>query len=229
MRGELGLARLEPAIPAEEEEKDMKAMVKVGMLALGALAFLVPAKAALAQCGLPGKAVKPSAWHPQISGARLVRTADGDWDGPPSIVGMWHVILTAHTAGGEPVSPPMVVDNALVTWHADHTEIMNSVRPPQDGNFCMGVWEQTGKNQYYLNHFAWYNNEFPTNPPTVIGPAVGPTHIQEWVTLSPDGSHFTGSFALTAYDDSNKIFASFTGSLSGTRITVNTTEEDLVN
>ncbi len=31
------------------------------------------------------------------------------------------------------------VDNAFVQWHSDGTEIMNSRRPAQDGNFCLGV------------------------------------------------------------------------------------------
>jgi hypothetical protein len=48
-----------------------------------------------------------------------------------------------------------VIDNALVVWHSDYTEIMNSGRPPQDGDFCLGVWEQVGKSKYKLNHFAW--------------------------------------------------------------------------
>src|SRR5215469_1269949 len=38
------------------------------------------------------------------------------------------------------------IDNALVPWHSDGTELMNSARPPQDGDFCMGVWKRSGKN-----------------------------------------------------------------------------------
>ena len=61
-----------------------------------------------------------------------------------------------------------------------------------------------------------------------IGTATGPTHIQEWVTLGPDGNHFTGRFRLNAYDLSNNVVAAFTGTLSGTRITTSTVEQDLV-
>ncbi|MGA7927610.1 MAG: hypothetical protein WCA20_16670 [Candidatus Sulfotelmatobacter sp.] len=32
---------------------------------------------------------------------------------------------------------------------------MNSARPAQDGNFCLGVWTRTGKLKYYLNHIPW--------------------------------------------------------------------------
>ena len=79
--------------------------------------------------------------------------SDGDED-PQPIVGMWHVLFTAE---GNEVGPPngTPIDNAIVVWHRDKTEVMNSGRPPQDGDFCMGVWEVTGKGKYKLNHFAW--------------------------------------------------------------------------
>jgi hypothetical protein len=178
----------------------------------------------LAQCGKVAKAVKPSAWSPDFDAARLVRTG-GDED--KSIVGMWHVVFTANTSSGASI-PATVIDNALAVWHSDHTEIMNSVRPPQDGNFCLGVWEQTGHDKYFLNHFPWYSNEFPNSNPSGIGDPAGPTQIQEWVTLGPDGCHFTGTFTLTAYDLSNNVIASFTGTLAGTRVTIHTSEQDLV-
>ena len=58
---------------------------------------------------------------------------------------MWHATFTAW--GNQPGPPDGTqLDNALVTWHSDGTELMNSARPPQDGNFCMGVWKKTGKN-----------------------------------------------------------------------------------
>jgi hypothetical protein len=195
----------------------------VGALALG----ITVGTSAQAQCGLPTKVVKPTSWNPQMGQARLLRTGlGGQEEFGPSIVGMWHVTFTAQTLGGSPI-PDTVVDNALVVWHSDKTEIMNSVRPPQDGNFCLGVWEKTGYSQYKLNHFAWFANGFPTTPPTEIGPPVGPTHITEAVTLSPDGNHYSGKFTLDAYDTSGDITTSFTGVISATRITVNTKTSDL--
>ena len=65
------------------------------------------------------------------------------------IVGMWHVTFTAE--GNEPGPPDNTpIDNALVTWHSDRTELMNSARPPQDGDFCMGVGKKTGKKQIQI-------------------------------------------------------------------------------
>ncbi len=69
---------------------------------------------------------------------------DRDNDDRPSMVGMWHVAFTAETADPATAPPGTMIDNALVVWHSDRTEIMNSMRPPQDGNFCLGVWKKTG-------------------------------------------------------------------------------------
>ena len=198
----------------------------VGVLALG----IVMVTSAQAQCGLPTKLVKPTSWHPQFGHPRLLLTAldgrDDQDEGSASIVGMWHVTFTAQTMGGSPI-PNTVIDNALVVWHSDKTEIMNSVRPPQDGDFCMGVWEKTERFKYKLNHFAWFANAFPTTPPTEIGPPVGPTRITEAVTLSPDGNRYSGTFTLDAYDTSGNIITAFTGVISATRITINTKATDL--
>jgi hypothetical protein len=188
----------------------------------------------LAQCGLPAKLVKPSSWQPQVGVARVMRAAlaneKSDDGNAAAIVGMWHVTFTAQTSNGDEIpAPGVVIDNALAVWHSDGTEIMNSVRPPQDGNFCMGVWEQTERSTYYLNHFAWFANQFPNNTDNGIGMPVGPTHITETVMLSPDCNRFSGTFTLTAYDESGKtVVQTFTGAISGTRITTTTTEGDLL-
>ena len=187
-----------------------------------------------AQCGLPTKLAKPSAWQPQI-GSSQNREVLGinrmDEDFQVSIVGMWHVVFIAESAAPPTVPPGNPIDNALVVWHSDGTEIMNSMRPPQDGDFCMGVWQQVGPRTYKLNHFAWFAKQFPTGPGddgTTIGPSVGPTQITEEVTLSPDGMHYTGTFTLNAYDLNNAIFQTFTGTVSGTRVTIITKETDLI-
>jgi hypothetical protein len=189
---------------------------------------VVSVPAALAQCGMPGKLIKPSAFHPAIEGAvPRVGTINDTLESNQSIVGMWHVLFIAQTMNGSAI-PDTVIDNALSVWHSDHTEIMNSVRPPQDGNFCLGVWQQTGKSKFYLNHFAWYANQFPNDTNNGIGDPVGPTRFTESVTIASDGNHFTGTFTLTAYDTKGNVAISFTGALSGTRITTATTMGDLL-
>jgi hypothetical protein len=142
------------------------------------------------------------------------------------IVGMWHATFTAQgNEAGPPDGSP--IDNALVTWHSDGTELMNSARPPQDGDFCMGVWKKTGRNTYELNHFAWMGND-TTNAPSGIGNPQGPTRFFEEITLSPDGKHYTGHFTLDAYDTNGTQVAHIIGVTNGTRITLDTTVGDLL-
>lgn len=198
----------------------------VWMGALTLASAMVPG--ALAQCGLPNKPIKPMGWHPQFSGAHpmLVPAAfDDDDRDDVSIVGMWHVLFTAQKMNGQPI-PDTVIDNSVVVWHADGTEIMNSSRPAQDGNFCLGVWERTGRHTYYLNHIPWQGND-PTNAPGIGNPEGG-AQIIERVTLSPEGNSYSGTFTLTAYDPSGNVEVSFTGTLSARRITTHTAFSDLL-
>jgi hypothetical protein len=175
-----------------------------------ALAFAVVPGAA-AQCGLPAK---PMSWHPQIGSAQpsLLRT-DYDRNSEPSIVGMWHVVFT--------FSDGSQFDNSVVQWHADGTEIMNSSRPAQDGNFCLGVWKQIGSRKYILNHLPWKGYD-PT------GALQDGAQLVEQVTLSRDGNSYTGSFTFTPYDNSGNAGPTFTGTMVATRITPSTPFTDLL-
>jgi hypothetical protein len=182
---------------------------------------------ALAQCGLSTKLVKPSSWQPEMGSSvlKMVALPDG-YQGGPSIVGMWHVTFTAQTLNGGAI-PNTPIDNSVAVWHSDGTEIMNSSRPAQDGNYCMGVWEQTGRLKYYLNHIPWQGNDL-TNAPTGIGNPAAGAQLTESVTLSPNGSSYSGTFTLTAYDISGNPTVVFTGILAATRITINTKFSDLL-
>ena len=185
---------------------------------------------AYAACGLPMKLAKPAAWHSQTNAAHVLEVSEDDHErkaGAP-IVGMWHVVFTADTSNGGAI-PNTIVDNSLAVWHSDQTEIMNSLRPPQDGDFCLGVWEQTGRNTYFLNHFPWFANAYPNDTNNGIGDPTGPTRITETITLAPDCNHFSGTFTLDAYDLTGKIVVqSFTGSLAGTRVNPHTVIGDLL-
>jgi hypothetical protein len=184
---------------------------------------------ALAQCALPKKAVKPVIWSgSHLAGPRLVKTAfqksSDDDDGGPSIAGMWHVVFVAQTLNGDPVN--MVLDDAIAVWHNDGTEIMNSSRPAQDGNICLGVWIKSGKLVYRLNHIPWAGND-PTNAPSGIGNPQAGAQLMEQVTLSPDGNSYTGTFTLTAYAANKQPVALFTGVLTAKRITTSTSITEL--
>ena len=203
----------------------LRFVVWMGALALASA--MVPG--AVAQCGLPGRLIKPMAWQPQSRGAQpmLLRAAfDEDEEG--SIVGMWHVLLTAHTMNGQAI-PNTVIDNSLAVWHRDGTEIMNSLRPAQDGNFCLGVWKHTGQRSYLLNHIPWGGNVFdPAAPPDAIGAPQAGVQILENVTLSPDGDSYSGTFTLQAYNTSGNVYISFSGTVSAKRVTTSTPFSDLL-
>jgi len=192
--------------------------------ALGVVLLLsVVSPSATASCGEASKFganLHQQSWQgaDSLQSDWLLRVAD---DTDP-IVGMWHVTFTAEgNAGGTPL------DNALVTWHSDGTELMNSARPPQDGDFCMGIWKKTGRKTYKLNHFAWFAND-TANAPGGIGNTTGPTRILQQVTLSPDGKHYSGTFTLDAYDTSGTQVAHIVGVIAATRITINTPVPDLL-
>jgi len=199
-----------------------------------AVLALTPVPNALAQCGLPSKPIKPAAWHPLYGGAGLQLTRVGFeefGDHEPAIVGMWHVIFTAETQGEQntPIPGGLVIDNSVVVWHGDGTEIMNSARPAQDGNFCLGVWKRIGERRYLLNHIPWLGNVFdPTVPASTVGQPQAGVQIIEKITLSPEGNSYHGTFALHAYDTSGGVYASFTGVLSAKRITPETPFNDLL-
>jgi hypothetical protein len=206
----------------------MKSALKKFTLALGIILIgtLLSGKA-FAACGdsaksKPGASLLPQSWDGQ-SGALLPISANSSDD---PIVGMWHVTFTAEgNESGPPDGTP--TDNSLVVWHSDHTEIMASSRPAQDGDICMGIWEKTGKSKYKLNHLAWFAND-TTNAPTGVGNPTGPVRVLEEVTLSPDGKHYTGTFTADAYDVAGNQLAHVVGTIAATRVTIDTKVSDLL-
>jgi hypothetical protein len=214
--------------------REMKTARRWWLPAVAGLALaLTTVPDSLAQCGAPAKMKlgHPASWNVTTGAPRFTRAAFGGnyreaGEEMEPIVGMWHVLFTAkgNPSPGPPDGAP--IDNAMVVWHADKTEIMNSGRPPQDGDFCLGVWEEVGKCHYKLNHFAWMGYD-TTNAPEGIGMPAGPTHITEDVTVSSDGKTFTGTFTLDAYALSGAD-THIVGELTGTRVTITTTVEDLM-
>ncbi len=197
-----------------------------GVLSLASV--IVPA--ATAQCGLSTRLIKPMSW--QLRGAApsmMLVSNDRDNHHDPSIVGMWHVTFTAQTMNGQPmptvdqdgnpISP--IIDNAVVVWHKDGTEIMNSSRPAQDGNFCLGVWERTGDHTYHLNHIPWQGND-PSGGPAGIGHPAGGAQIIEDVVLDKDGDEYQGIFTESAYTPDGSVGVTFTGIIKAKRITPDT-------
>lgn len=176
--------------------------------------------------------------HQAVTGARLISAAyreddDDQGDGRASIVGMWHVHLVAQSVVNLPPQlAGLEIDAGYQQWHSDKTELLNSGgRGPATGSFCMGVWEQTGRRTFQLNHFAiaWAQGPAPDANSAPTNTRTGPSSIVETVTVSPDGKTFTGTFTITDYTETDSpsgstisFSDSITGTISATRIDVNT-------
>jgi hypothetical protein len=201
----------------------MKTTYRTLGLAFGALALAFSfAPNAAAQCGgYPRTKASHSSWQYQTGQARLLQAAfvPNDSLDDAGIVGFWHVkFVSVGTAG---ITDGTEIDAGYSLWHSDGTEIMNSGgRSPITGDYCMGVWARVGFNKYKLNHFgaAWD----PTG-----ATLVGPGHIQEEVTLAPGGNKFSGTFNIDQYDESGNVVAHLQGTITGTRINVNTPAESI--
>ena len=87
--------------------------------------------------------------------------------------------------------------------------------------------EKTGKDKYKVNHIPWLNND-TANAPSGIGNPTGPVRVFQEITLGLDGNHYTGTFTLDAYDSSGNLMAHIVGIVKGTRITINTTVQELL-
>jgi hypothetical protein len=101
-------------------------------------------------------------------------------------------------------------------WHSDHTEYMNSTRPPSVGAVCEGVWDQVGPYTHKLNHFA-------------LGYADGVNltsvyRFQEVVTVDRTGSKFTGEFSIEAFDPKTHApQGTYKGTVTGEKVKIDTT------
>ena len=142
------------------------------------------------------------------------------------ITGLYEITMTAEGNGPTGLPDRAPVDHAYVQWHADGTATTNSGRPAADANFCMGTWAQTGARTYTLNHFmlSWAQSVNPDGV-DIDNIFVGPASIQETVTLSRDGSSYSGTFVLTQYDTNYNIILPggipIKGTVKGTRKTIN--------
>jgi len=233
----------------------MKVWIKSMTPVILFMGLALAARQASAGCGIsdPG-AMRPMVYLNEAGGGallkadyfpggQLLRVSSFGPFRTSAITGLWKFAFTSDgTHPGPPAGAP--VDAGFVTWHDDGTEIMNSGRAPASGSFCMGVWKQVGPRTYLLNHWAlsWIPGYIPggatsggtsswdqvggTN--SAFAPA-GPTNIQETVTLSPDGNHYTGTFTITNYvydgksvTDANSSVGPpmvISGTITATRIT----------
>jgi len=136
-----------------------------------------------------------------------------------SIVGMWNIQLVSE---GNTAHNPSIPDGAILDFgynqiHSDGTEILNSGgHAPATGNFCLGVWGQTGFLTYEVNHFAL--SYYATS-----GALASIVNLREQITLSPSGDSYTGTFTLDVYDPKGNHVDHVVGNVTAQRVTVDTT------
>jgi hypothetical protein len=148
------------------------------------------------------------------------------------IVGLWAFKYLSEGNANKPypidIPDGVEVDGGNTIWFADGNEITYSgMRDPTTGATCLGVWRQTGKYTYELNHIGLSWNP-PGNPQGLVPGPGGPAFIKQFVTLSKDGNSYTGTFTITQLGPDGKTLALpgvITGAIKATRVTINTTTQ----
>jgi hypothetical protein len=206
-------------------KKEISMQTKLGKITSVLVTLCLLTAAAVAQCGSidkPHGKLKPQAWY--FGGGSidsLLRVADGDnrADEGAGIVGFWRVTLTSKGNTGLGIPDGAQLDHGFAQWHSDGTEIMNSNRQPSTGSFCLGVWKKVGPSKYVLNHFAMGFDD-------TIHQSY--SNIREEVVLSQDGDSFSGTFTIAIYDLAGNPGPVITGEITGTRVKVTTTVQDIL-
>lgn len=163
---------------------------------------------AAAQCALPTRttAIVSSELKSvlQQKSVETPATSVAQTSGNPSIVGLWQVTFLYD---GE------VFDEAFDAWHSDGNEVLNDYTNPIEGNVCLGVWEQTGRNTYKLKHPSW---TFDSS-----GNLTGTAIIRETVIVNATAQSYSGPVTVDVYDLSGNLTATYSEQVEAKRITPN--------
>lgn len=207
----------------KHRQKPLTAALGLGLLSLAAAGF---ANAACQGPPLPAQADTNGSLVPAV-----YRPTSLTWFDPASdfdearIVGLWEfeMRLVGNQNG---LADKALLDWGTSIWHDDGTEMMVSGgRPPSAGDVCMGVWKQVGREKFKLHHVA-----LGLTPPVASGTYIGPTAIDELVTVDPSGKKYTGTFTLniyagspdsgTEFDMTSAPVVTFKGVITAHRVTV---------
>jgi hypothetical protein len=204
----------------------MKTISQAITTALGVGMFvMVLAPRATAGCGDLSTLQGPFVFAQEAPSASLLsRTVEAEKSAErgsagASIVGMWNFqfVSEGNTAHNPSIPNGAVIDFGYAQLHSDGTEIINSGgHAPATGNFCLGVWGQTGFLTYEVNHF-------PLSYDATTGALANLINVREQLTLSPSGDSFTGTFTLDVYDTKGNHVDHLGGNITATRVTVDTT------
>ncbi|MGH6987452.1 MAG: hypothetical protein ACRED9_11515 [Caulobacteraceae bacterium] len=176
----------------------MRHAFKATLVGLGAGALALAAQAAWAGCG--SASFQPATYQPG-SGDAQIQLVDQDGN---NIVGLWSV---SFMSGGAQI------DWGYSEWHSDGTEILNSGgHTPASGNFCLGVWRQTGPNRYHLKHY-------PLAYDPTTGAFTNRIILTEDVAVDRTGNTFAGTFTEDVYNATGTTLeAHIPGTITGKRV-----------
>jgi len=169
------------------------------LLGFGAIAYASSASA----CG-EDAVPQHASWQVEQGNGQFLKVSE-DSPGNHAIVGMWSFNMTSGAFS----------DFGYQQWHSDGTELMNSGgRAPATQNFCMGVWKQIAPSRYHLNHFALsYDSSGVLN---------AKVNIKEDVTVSANGTTYSGPFTLDVYDPhTNALLQHLSGQVTAQRVPAN--------
>lgn len=183
--------------------------VQVSACAIGLLCAAWTAKAA---CGDPEQAagitsVLPA--MPQSGNGASGSAYANEREHRHSIVGLWHVTFVK--SDGSPFY------QSFDLWHSDRTEFESANVSPLNGNVCVGVWRETKGGSVQLHHVGWHFDS---------GILVATFTLDETNTVASDGKTYKGTFLYQRYDLAGNPLLQVAGTLTATRITVETRAED---
>jgi hypothetical protein len=205
------MTQMEPVRSKSVSTRRLAALVLAAFMAV-----LFGASAAKAGCAVP---FKPGT-HPPFIG----HPADGDWDGPATIVGLWHLEYTATSSTSGPIPFPVVPPGTFPflesykIWHADGTEWENAFMAPVGGNICFGVWKESNNGKVKLHHIGLMFDSASGNISFVFT-------VDEVNVVAKDGKTYSGNFDFKLFAASD-VYGTGTplqevkGTAAGTRITL---------
>jgi hypothetical protein len=124
-------------------------------------------------------------------------------DATNSIVGLW---MSTFSSQGQ------IVDQGFDMWTSDGLEVLNDTPPPATGNVCLGTWVRIAPTTYLLKHPSWTFDD--------AGNLNGTAVIRETITVDSSGMTYKGTFTVDILGLSGNPLQHLSGTISGTRITV---------
>jgi hypothetical protein len=144
------------------------------------------------------------------------------------IVGLWSFKYVAEGNGSNGPPDGTAVDGGNTLWFADGNEITYSaIRNPTTGATCLGIWKQTGRHTYELNHIGVSWDSTFTGP---FGGSSGPAFIRQSIKLAPDEMSYTGTFEINQLEADGKTRMPgfpIKGKIKASRVTMDTTTQTL--